>query len=128
MNPKEQLAQKMIDEATNVYNIGEESNIFNNQKKQKAHQILKDMREAKQKAQTMNHDYKSFPELYRMSVEDLQNELLNIQEHVRKLEEESQHFKNLAKITSHLIDKKTNNGNSKVEVNQIKKRGTNNAS
>jgi hypothetical protein len=130
MNPKE-LNQKIVDEATNVYNIGEESDIFNS-RKQKAQKILKDMRDAYQQSQSLlSYEYKSLSELNQMSIGDLQNELHAIQEHNLKLQQEIQKLREAEKRTSFLIHEKnktnTENGNS-VSVNQIRKRGNHNES
>lgn len=128
----EQILQKMIDEASSMYSMGEESNIFN-QKQKKAEEILKNMGKEFQQfqLQPMQFNYKSIPELNRMSVDELQNELHAIQEYNLKLQQEIKKLKNAEELTSFLIHEKnktnTENGNSK-QVNQIRKRGNNNAS
>lgn len=106
MNSNE-LAQKMIDEATSVYDIGEGTGMFNKRKMEKSKSILEDMQ----------YDYKSFNQLSRLDVKDLQKELNDVREHILKL-------KNIEKVASHLIKMKSNNENknSNTEVNQIRKR------
>lgn len=124
----EQILQKMIDEASSMYSMGEEADIFNSKQK-KAEEILRNMGKEFQQFNIIkdtHYDYKSLSELNQMSIEGLKKELHAIQLHNEKLEEESQKLKNAEKLTSFLINEKIKSeNNNSLKVNQIKKRGNN---
>lgn len=124
MSPEE--AQRKLDNDLNVYNIGEEDEVFNLSKLEKAERIIKKMKIEFEQAR--QYDYKTMHELYHMNIRELQEELERVTHYTNtlkkfmenteiELEQVRQYTMNIEEVRNHLESR-----NSTKQVNQIKRR------
>ena len=108
----EEVMQEMIDDMSNVYDMGEDGGVFNEHTKKTPKQSLNAIN--KEFQEVMNYDYKSMNQLCHMSVEELEEELLKVETYNKNLLIMKAH---LEKSQNHTASQASN-----THLNQIKRR------